>query len=59
MRRFAGISLESLARSMLTKVMQDRGELPRDKELTSITIDGSVNLTLSLAYYTRYNKPLS
>ncbi len=39
MSRFAGISLESLVRSMLTKVMQDRGELPRDKELTSITID--------------------
>ena len=39
MGRFAGISLESLVRSMLTKVMQDDGELPKDKELTSITID--------------------
>ena len=39
MGRFAGISLESLVRSMLTKVMQDNGELPKDKELTSITID--------------------
>ena len=39
MGRFAGISLESLVRSMLTKVMQDRDELPKDKELTSITID--------------------
>ncbi len=39
MSRFAGISLESLVRSMLTKVMQDRDELPMDKELTSITID--------------------
>jgi len=39
MERFAGISLESLVRSILTKVMQDDGELPRDKELTSITID--------------------
>ena len=39
MGRSAGISLESLVRSMLTKVMQDNNELPRDKELTSITID--------------------
>jgi len=40
MRRFAGISLESLVRSILTKSMQERGELPKDKEITSITIDG-------------------
>jgi predicted nucleic acid-binding Zn-ribbon protein len=40
MGKFAGISLESLVRSILTNVMRDNGELPKDKEITSITIDG-------------------
>ena len=35
-----GIRPESLVRGILTNVMQDNGKLPRDKELTSITIDG-------------------
>ncbi len=38
--RFAGISLESLVRSILTKAMQESGELSKDKEITNITIDG-------------------
>jgi predicted nucleic acid-binding Zn-ribbon protein len=40
MGKFAGISLESLVRSILTNVMIDNGELPKDKEITNITIDG-------------------
>jgi uncharacterized coiled-coil protein SlyX len=39
MGKFAGISLESLVRGILTNVMRDNGELPKDKEITSITID--------------------
>ncbi len=38
--RFAGVSLESLVRSILTKAMQESGELSKDKEITNITIDG-------------------
>ncbi len=40
MGKFAGISLKSLVRSILTNVMRDNGELPKDKEITNITIDG-------------------
>ncbi len=40
MGKFAGISLESLVRGILTNVMRDNGELPKDKEITNITIDG-------------------
>jgi len=29
-----------IGKGILTNVMQDNGKLPRDKELTSITIDG-------------------
>ncbi|MDW8276000.1 MAG: hypothetical protein RMJ59_06450 [Candidatus Nitrosocaldus sp.] len=38
--RFAGVSLEELVRSIMTKNMRDRGELKEGKAITSLNIDG-------------------
>ncbi|MCS7141273.1 MAG: hypothetical protein NZ888_03710 [Candidatus Nitrosocaldus sp.] len=38
--RFAGVSLEELVRSIMTKNMRDRGELREGKAITSLNIDG-------------------
>jgi hypothetical protein len=38
--RVFGVDFKEFVRSILTNVMQDNGELPKDKEITNITIDG-------------------
>jgi len=37
--RVFGVDFKAFVRSVLTNVMRDNGELPKDKEITSITID--------------------
>jgi hypothetical protein len=38
--RVFGVDFKAFVRSVLTNVMRDNGELPKDKEITNITIDG-------------------
>jgi len=37
--RVFGVDFKAFVRSVLTNVMRDNGELPKNKEITSITID--------------------